>query len=159
MNKKIYVSIVGLTLLGVLTLGTVNAQAFNPQQRITTQLAKKLGISENKVQDAFDAIRLERQNEMFGKFDDRLDAFVKEGKITEAQKELLIKKHTALQKERQNMWEKAKDMTPQERREYMQKEHDGLTAWAKEHNIDSSLFFGFGKRGHMGKKGMMGMWR
>lgn len=159
MNKKIYVSIVGLILFGVLALGSVNAQAFNPQLRITTQLAKKLGISEDKIQDAFDAIRLERQNEMFGKFEDRLDEQVEKGALTESQRDLIVKKHNALQKERQNKWEETKDMTPQERRVYMQKEHAELEKWAKENNIDSSLFFVFKREGHMGRKGMMGMWR
>src|SRR3989338_3947075 len=55
-------------------------------------LATRLGVSESKVQGALDAMRKTNQAGHEKKMSEKLDKLVKDGKITQTQKEALIKK-------------------------------------------------------------------
>jgi hypothetical protein len=76
-----------------------------------------------------------------------LSQAVKDGKLTEAQKKLLIAKHNELFSQRETHFDELKNMTPQERKAKMQKRRDELENWAQQNDIDPSYLAGFGK-GH-----------
>lgn len=116
------------------------------------QLAQKLGIDQSKVQSAFDEIRQENKSQMQTKFNDVLDQAVKDGKITEAQKQLILQKRQELQNTKANF----KDMTPEQRRQAIQNQKQQLDDWAKQNNIDLKYLFGSGSFGHLG--GFKGRW-
>ena len=150
MNKKIIVTVIITVFIGLVIFGvtTTQAQTSNPNgfTNIISSLAKKLGIGEDKVQSAFDSIRSERQEQMEKVFEEKLNQLVKDGKITEAQKKLILAKHQEMQKNQEANKNK------------MQTQKKELLDWAKKNNIDTQyLFGGFGKTGFE-RKGMRGGW-
>jgi hypothetical protein len=154
-NKKVAYVITGFTLLSLLAIGVnqVNASFYGLEEdNIISTLSQKLGVSEDKVQKAFDEIHNERHDKMETQYQNMLSQAVKDGKLSDAQMQLLISKHNELFNQKEANAEEFKNMTPQERRDEMKKHHDELEAWAKENNIDPSYLFGL-KKGHR----MMGM--
>ena len=94
-----------------------------------------------------------RQKDMQQRETDSLAKLVADGKITEAQKQLIIAEMTAL-KAKYNP-ENSKSLTDEQRKTQMQAERDELAAWAKANNIDEKyLMFGRGFSG--GERG--GRW-
>lgn len=83
------------------------------------------------------------------RFEDRLTQEVKDGKLTEAQKRLLIAKHNELQAKREaDRPENWQSLTREERKTKMEAERQALEAWAKANGIDSKYFFNcFGYKG------------
>ncbi len=152
MNKKIIVTVIITVFIGLVIFGvtTTQAQTSNPNgfTNIISSLAKKLGIGEDKVQSAFDSIRSERQEQMEKVFEEKLNQLVKDGKITEAQKKLILAKHQEMQKNQEANKNK------------MQTQRQELLDWAEKNKIDPQYLFGFGGRGKMGDgmRGMKGGW-
>lgn len=137
-QNKTIISFIALFIF-FLTVGGTHANAMwfgrnNPD--IISTLAKRLGIAEDKLKSAFDLIRTERQKQMQKAFEKRLTQAVKDKKITEAQKNMILQKHAELQKLR--------DANREER----QQQRSEIEAWAEKNGIDPSyLFGGFGKGG------------
>ena len=124
MNKLLLI-ILAVSLLGVglLTSTTVLAQTTTDNQNqmssLVSKLAEKFGLNQGEVQAVFDQERSQRHAQMETLFEQQLTQDVKDGKITEAQKQLIIAKRQELQ------------------------------AWASQNNIDLRyLRGGFGGRGH-----------
>lgn len=116
---------------------------------LVQKIADKFHINTSDVQAVFDQERSERQAEMQVKFEERLTQLVKDGKITNAQKQLIIAKHKELQATRQANGSAWQNMSSEERRVQMQAEKQALDDWAKQNGIDHSyLFGGMGMRGH-----------
>ena len=61
------------------------------QQAFAAALAKELGIDQAKVTAAFDALRAEREAARKAELSSRLDAAVKAGKLTDADKQSILK--------------------------------------------------------------------
>lgn len=145
-------------LLGLTFVNAPKTQAFGYSNYMVKMLSQKLGVDENKVKQAIDSIQSERHKEMAERLDNKLSQMVKDGKLTENQKKLILAKHKEMEKERASEMEKLKSMTPEERKSHMEKKRAELTAWAKENDIDLSLTFGFkhmklGNRGYgMGRR-------
>jgi predicted esterase len=139
-QNKATVFFIALFVLFLTVGGThANAMGFGRNNSdMISSLAKKLGIAEDKLKSAFDSMRTDRQKEMQKAFEERLTQAVKDKKITEAQKNLILQKHAELQKTREADW----NARQQKRTE--------LEAWAEKNGIDPSyLFGGFGKGGMM----------
>jgi len=159
MKKTVVISLAVLVLAGALIFGASNVQAAtqtNPFQTIVDRIAQKFGLKQADVQQVFDDVKNENQANAEKKYENMLATAVKNGKITDAEKSLILNKHKeliALRSQKQNA---TPTLTPQQRKDAMQKQKDDLTAWAKENNIDVKyLFGGFGMMG--GKRGgMMG---
>lgn len=142
--------ITSFALLGVIavSVNNVNASFYGLEKdTIVSTLSQKLGVSEDKVQKAFDEIHKDRRTEMETQYQNMLSQAVKDGKLSDAQKQLLIDKYKELLSQREDQDKALKTMTPQERRAKMQKRHDELKLWAQQNEIDPSYLFGFGK-GH-----------
>lgn len=118
------------------------------------RIVQKFGLKTADVQAVFDTVRSEHQDEMQQKMTERLETLVKQGKITEAQKKLIVAKHAELQAQREKEMESMKDLTPEERRSKMDAHRAELESWAKQNNIDIQYVIGFGKGNGYG----MGKW-
>ena len=118
------------------------------------RIVQRFGLKTEDVQGVFDTVRGERQDEMQQKMTERLDTLVKQGKITEAQKKLIVAKHAELQAQREKEMESMKDLTPEERRTKMEAHRTELESWAKQNNIDIQYVIGFGRGKGLG----MGRW-
>lgn len=149
-NRKVVYVLTSFALLGIIavSVNNVNASFYGLEKdTIVSTLSQKLGVSEDKVQKAFDEIHSDRRAEMESRYQDMLSQAVKDGKLTEAQKKLLIAKHNELFSQRETHFDELKNMTPQERKAKMQKRRDELENWAQQNDIDPSYLAGFGK-GH-----------
>ena len=154
MNNKYYIAaaVLAVSAAAVIGASSVSAQNTDGRPSMIKSLAEKLGIDESKVQTAMNAVHSERQAEMLKQFEARLTQAVKDGKITEAQKQLILKKHEELQKSREAL----KTMTPEQRRAQLTTWRTELEKWATDNKIDVSVFFGkFGMQGKMHGFGRM----
>jgi hypothetical protein len=132
-NKKFAFAIVTLTLIGfgVVVTSRVFAQDTNSPQTIVQKIADKFGLKTSDVQAVFDQNRTDRRAEMETKFEEQLTAAVKDGKLTEEQKQLILAKRKELQNSRQD-----------------------FKNWATQNGIDIKyLMGGFGMRGGHGPGG------
>ena len=84
-------------------------------------------------------------------FEARLSDLVKNGKITEAQKQLIIAKFKDLAANRKANIAKFKSETPAQRKADRLAQKTDLQNWAKQNGIDLKLIFG-GIRGHWSRK-------
>lgn len=153
-NTRIIFPALALVVAGAYGATQASAHSFDGgigQENIITRLAEKLGKSPEEVQVVFDEIRQERQAEHQKLMEEKLSTAVSDGKITEAQKQLIINKLQQLHEDRQEQIESLKDKSPEERRAAMKTHRDELQSWAKSNGIDLSLLdlkFGmFGKGG------------
>lgn len=152
--------LIGMTATAaiLLTWGTTSIFAHGwggaNSETLIQRLVQKFGLKTADVQAVFDTVRSEQQTEMQQKMAERLDTLVSEGKITQAQKELIIAKHTELQKQREADKDELRDLTPEERRAKMEARRSELEAWAKENGIDIQYVVAFGKGRGIG----MGRW-
>lgn len=154
MKNKIILTLFILTLAGLMVFGAANANAQDlkgPYQSIIQKLVQKFGLKESDVQTVFNEARQERQSQMQAKFEERLNQLVKDGKITEAQKQAILAKHKELQEKKQQEVQSWQNMTPEQRRQAKEVQKQELESWAKQNGIDLKYFFG----GRMGRFGGM----
>jgi hypothetical protein len=159
-KKMIFVSALAISLLTAGAYGAklTFAQDGTVQETIVQKIASKFNLKVEDVQAVFDQERAARQAEMEQRYEQKLSELVTAGKISDAQKQLLIAKHKELEVNRQSQMSSWRSMTVDERKTAMEKQKSDLESWAKANGIDSTYLFGFG-RGEMhqgGKRGMMG---
>lgn len=94
---------------------------------IITNLANKFNLNVSDVQQVFQDTRTQQQN-------DRLAQLVTDGKITEAQKQLIIAKRTETESKVADI--NNKQMTTTERADTLQSLRDDLIKWASDNKID-----------------------
>ena len=151
-SKKILIPVVVLTIVGAATYGaaTINAQTTTPHAGLIEAISQKFGLDKTKVQSVADEYRkthqAERQEMMKQKMEEKLTQDVKDGKITEAQKQAIIKKLAEVK----NAFnpDSVKNMTPEERKKAMDDKHAELEKWAQTQGIDPNYVIrGEGRRG------------
>lgn len=136
----------------------------NPESTLVTRIAEKFGLKKNDVQAVFDKERADRRAEIEVKYMNQLDQDVKAGKITEAQKKLIVSKRKELETKREEYMRSMQGKTKAEivaarevNRTTMEAERKSLEDWAAKNNIDIKYLKGgymiFGGKGHGG--GMM----
>jgi len=166
-NKKLLLSALFITMIGagILTSSQVLAQntpdGQNPMQSLVQKIADKFGLKKEDVQAVFDQDRSDRQAEMETKKLAELDQLVKDGKITEAQKQLIINKQKERETNRQTEMQTMQGKTDEERKAAfeanktkMQTERKALEDWATQNGIDVKyLMGGFGGHGGPGGPG------
>lgn len=154
-NKSVILPILAIGIVGTIAAVAgahyVSAQNSQDGQTIVQRIAQRFGLKENDVQGVFDEHKADHRAEMKTKLDEKLTQSVKDGKLTEAQKQSIIAKMEELKSQRDAEREKFKTMTPQERKQAMETTGQDLETWAKAQGIDSSLLPFFGHfRGHKG---------
>ena len=95
-----------MTLLGagLVRTASVSAQTNeSPFKSLITRIADKFNLKEADVQSVFDEHKQARQEEMKARFEERLSALVQAGKLTEAQKKLIMDKKMELMNKRKNL--------------------------------------------------------
>ena len=140
--------LIGITAAIAIALswGTTRSYAFGwggiNHTTLIERLVQKFGLKTADVQAVFDTVRSDRQAQMQQKMTGQLESLVKEGKITEAQKKLIVAKHAELQAQRDKEMESMKDLPPEERRSKMEAHRTELETWAKENDIDWQYVLG-----------------
>lgn len=164
MKNKIIITTAILTIVGASLLSAAPTYAQTPANPITSlieRIAQRFGLNKTDVQKVFDDFHQEKQNQMIANFETKLNQLVKDGKITESQKTLILQKQKELAANRQQEMQDMKNKTPEERRAAMNAKKQELENWAKQNGIDLQYLFPFGKGVGMHGFGMKGreMWK
>ncbi|MBP6882418.1 MAG: hypothetical protein KBC15_02570 [Candidatus Levybacteria bacterium] len=161
MKKKVFLTAAALTLIGTSLAGMTGAYAQTPTTDGRTNLVKaiadKFNLKQEDVQSVFDQEHTTHMTKMKTNFETQLSADVTSGKITEAQKQLILTKRKELDAVRQEHRNDSTTLTPAERKTQMEARRTELETWAKANGIDLKyLMGGMGKRmhGHLGGPGM-----
>lgn len=149
-----FVAVLGTGFLTGATAFAQDAKSDAPMSSLVQKIADKFGLKEADVQAVFDQEKKEHQAKMQQKNEERLSQLVKDGKITDAQKQLILAKSKELVTNRQKNKEKMKNMTADELKATMQSERKALEDWASQNGIDPKYLMPFGMkvvmRGHDG---------
>jgi hypothetical protein len=105
------------------------------------KLIEKFGLNKNEVQTVINTFRTEKQADMQARFEARLTTAVKNGELTEAQKQLILTKHAELIKNQEADFQNR------------QTKRTELEAWATQNGIDLK-YFNQGKNGRGMGEGM-----
>lgn len=156
-NKKILASIFGVTLLGSTLFGAsyVAAQKTDTATpSIVQRLAEKFNLNQDDVQKVFDEHRQENQKYMQEQLAKRLDQAVKDGKITTAQKDAILKKHSEMVnvKFRNGNF---KELTAEEKQKMGQEKRAEMETWANEIGLDLATIHELIGHNGMGKGKMI----
>ena len=147
MNKKIIIPsiIVASAVIigaGAYGLNSALADSDSDSPPIIQKLVEKFNLNENEVKAVFEEERNQHQERAREMFEERLNQAVKDGKITEEQKNKIMAKHEEMRTERQ-----------QERNE-RQEQRQEMEQWAEDNGInleDVGMFGGgLGRGGHKG---------
>ena len=161
-SRKVILPALAVIAIGGATVFSITpAHAQNttsPLSDLVQKIAQKFGLDKNQVQSVFDEYENQRKQtltqNMQKREEDRLTQLVKDGKITDAQKTLILDKLSVLKSKHKP--EDFKNMSQDELKKRFQAEQDEIKAWAQSQNIDPTyLRPGFGMRGiGMHGKGM-----
>lgn len=165
-NRIIFMALI-LTLAGMGAVSTNQVLAQNTNSNrfstLVQKIADRFGLRKEDVQTVFDQDRENRQTQMEAKYLAQLDQLVKDGKITEAQKQLIINKRKEMETNRQLEMQSMQGKTQEERKALMEAsktkmetERKTLEDWATQNGIDVKYLMGGFGRGHFG--GMKGGW-
>lgn len=149
--RTLVIAAVALSLLLLVGAYSVNAATTTTTQQyppIVEKLIKKFNLDRSEVGKAFEEFHQERQAEHKALFEERLDQAVKDGTITQAQKDAILKKMDEMKTKIEDI--NNQKLTVEERQAAMQKLHTEIRAWAKENGLDKKLHL-FG--GFMGGRG------
>lgn len=160
-KKHIMYALLPLFVLTMAAAGTTYAAAAsNAEQKpftaIAEAIARKFNLTTADVQKVIDETRPAERAQMRKNHQERLNPLVqavKDGKLTQAQADLI----TAKREEMKKSAESFKAMTEPERAAAMKAHREEMNAWAKENNIPEQFVMPMGKfgNGHVpGKKGM-----
>ena len=118
MNKKLLIIALALVVLAGVGFATVKAYADDsqgPRSTIIEKLVERFGLNQDEVEQVFNEVREERQAQRQARWEERLNALVQEGKITEDQKAAIIAKHEEMRAEKEANMDAWKDLSPEER--------------------------------------------
>ena len=123
-------------------------------QALIDRLAEKFNLDKNQVQQVITEVKTEKQQErrteMQSKWEAKLTEAVADGKITEAQKQLIITKHTEVQAKLLD-WQ---NLTFEERKTKLEELRNELKTWAEENTIPNPFQLmaglGYGRDGGKG---------
>ena len=149
LSKKILIPVLAAGILGVGVVGVSQVHAAtntDPSSSLVDALVKKFNLDKTQVQTVVDEFhnqrKAERQATMKTKVEDRLTQAVKNGKLTEAQKQAILDKLASVK----NSFDANafKNMTPDQKKAAIQKQREELKAWAKSQGIDPVYLMFFG---------------
>ncbi len=162
MNKKLLIipALTVATIIGAVSVRTVSAESstkFGPDSLIQ-KLVTKFNLNESEVRSVFESEKAERQTAMEQRFTETLDQSVKDGKLTEAQKKLILDKRAELEAKREADMSTRKDpgsMTDEQQQQHKadrKAEMESLKSWADQNGINLKYLMGHMRgMGHMGK--------
>ena len=158
-HKKILLPVLGIALLSSTLFGVTFAQAADTTPTtpsIVQKIAEKFNLKTEDVQKVFDDEHATRHKAMQEKMQTSLAQAVKDGEITSAQKDAIVKKFQSMETGFKNH-EALKEMTQEERQKAMQTKKAELESWAKENGLTlETLHEVLGGKGEFGFHGKFG---
>jgi cell division protein FtsN len=146
-------AVTGVTFASVLGAAVASAQTNAAGgTSLAQKIAQKFSISQDEVQKVLDEDRDSHEAEHAQRETDRLQAAVDAGKLTAAQKDLIVAKRA----EMKTSMDSLKDKTEEERRTAMEQGRTDLKQWATDNGIpEEYIMMGHGGPGggRMGGRG------
>jgi hypothetical protein len=150
MSKRLMLPMAAIAMLGAAGLGaaTVSAASSGQTGTLAQKLASAFNLDASKVQSVIDQDRSDHAAQHQAKYEERLTQAVKDGKLTEAQKQAILDENKKLKTE----MDAAKDKTGAERKTALDNIRTEATDWAKAQNLDAKWLMAGGPhpRGGMG---------
>lgn len=160
-KKKIFFPVLALAIIGtsLATTNFVSAQNTTGSNSLVAAIAAKFNLNQSDVQAVFDEEHQKRETEMKQQMEAKLTQAVADGKITEAQKQAILKKFAEMKNNRPNP-DEFKNLTQEQRKAKMDEKKKEMETWANQNGIDLQTLQGlighagkrFGPRGRMGPK-------
>jgi hypothetical protein len=149
MNKRVVLAaaaaMVGVGLLGSAQVFAESSSSQNPSSSLVQRIADKFGLKASDVQAVVDQSKKDSEAQRETNYESQLSQYVKDGKITEAQKQLIIAKHKELETSLQANMQNMKSMTPDELKAFAQNKMQDLRNWSKQTGIDFRYLLGKGQ--------------
>ncbi len=153
MKMKLFLPVTALVLTGGLLIANFNRVSAetsdtnsNPFSSLAKQIAETFNLNQAEVETVFTEHRNQRRAQMENGFTERLTQAVSEGKITEAQKQLILEKRQEFMTQR----EVGQPLTEAERTAH----HEEMEAWAQQNGIDMDYVMMGGRGNGRGMRGM-----
>lgn len=133
-------------------VGISKADDSSNRDTLIQRITEKFNLNQGEVEEVFNQHGEERHQQRQMEIEERLNKAVSDGKITEEQKNLILKKKEEMQGQRESF----KNLSDEERKEQMINHREEMKKWAEENDIDMKEFMGGGKgfggegRGHKG---------
>lgn len=155
MRKQILLTAAAIFLGTLALVGVGKAYAAVQGQSLVQMMASRFNLNPSDVQSVFDQYRGQQQQVRRQNLSDRLEQAVKDGKITESQKALILTKLSEFQDKHKTDLQNWKNMTSDQRKAAQQSQKQDLQNWATQNGIDFNVL-----RPYLGGRGMkMGMMR
>lgn len=155
-NKKIIIPAVALAILlgaGAYGINGSYANEDSSRKSIVDKLVSKFNLNKDDVQKLFNEERETMQKEMEERFAVILNEAVASGKLTEAQKTLIIDKKAEIKANFQANKDKFKNQDRKEMQAQMKSERESLEKWANDNGIDMKYLIKInGRNGERGGK-------
>lgn len=158
-SKKILLTAAAASIIGVGSLASV-AQAQGDGNTMVDRISQRFNLDKNEVQKVFNEERESRQAEHQKSYEEMLNQAVKDGKLTQEQKDKVLAKHNEMKKEMQQNREEMKNKTQAEREQLREQRHDEmekkraeLEQWEKDNGIPSGYLMAHKGEGHGGRGG------
>lgn len=129
-------AVASIGLAGATGLHSVSAES--QQAGLVDKLAQKFNLSKEDVQAVVDEHHQEKKAEHQARIEQKLNAAIAEGKLTEEQKHKILAKLEEL-KENQPDKSELENLSKEERKAQLQQRHDELKKWAADNNIPEEL--------------------
>ena len=151
--------VASLALAGVIGITAVSAATGTAGTSLADKIATAFHLNSADVQKVIDQDHTDHQVSREANYEARLTQLVTDGKITSAQKDLILAKHKELEAERTADRTADQNLSGADRKAKMNKERTDLEQWAKDNNIPIQYLMiggpGHGRGMRMGG-GMMG---
>lgn len=144
--------VAGIGGLGIASAATNNDMT-NRQANLVSKIAQKFNLNQADVQAVFDQDRASHEADMQARIEQKLTQAVKEGKITQVQKDAIVAKMAEMKSTMESEMSSMRGKTPAERRQVMKQHEQDLKTWAKDNNIPIKYLMFMG--GHHGRGGPM----
>lgn len=165
MNKKVVLpATLGISLIGAILFATTSVRAQTPApgtQTIIQRIAQRFNLNEGDVQAVFNASKQERHAQKLTQIEGQLSTDVTSGKITEAQKQLILNKMketffpSEMKELEQNHLEQL-DGDHSQMKAQMRTKKAELENWARQNSIDLNYLLSLKGHGGMGGHGFHG---
>lgn len=146
LKKRLIIPTIVIT--GALAVGSIGAFPVKAhgnglkQGSLAQKISQRFNVSPDKVEEVLDEMRAEREAMRLMRFEERLDGYISEGKLTTAQKDLLMDKREEMMAKKDEFLSLSFD----ERRAKMDEYKKSLDSWLSQNGIIVPVF-GEGHRG------------
>ena len=152
--------VLGAGAYGVSRVQAQNQAGLDRFNSLVDKLVSKFNLNKEEVEQVFEEERQARWQEMEQKRNEivgeKLDQAVKNGELSNEQKQLITNKLAELEKEREANREAHQNLSEEERAQTMKNHREELEKWASDNKIDLKYLFLGGLGRKMGGERMGG---